>query len=358
MQRRESVLSRSQLDNLVIEQFIFHVILPERRDNPVEPLNEVVLTDSQRIFFTDRLREAAYGTQFVFREDAAHLKDNCQQLLTIPTDYVAISRRIAEDFAGRHRGNMSPGVFVISIAQTLYAENQPVRLVFLAKLDHKLVYRYFLEEVNGGTRARMEEITNTLVEDKSAMQKSALVDVSDTFLWDALSWERQGKPDGDLTDYFRGFLGVRLRETASELTRRTVSAVKQWATAVPQGELTPGEDAQSLRLRAVQYMKDRDTFDTDEFLRTVVRDENEPRKARLCASLRETLANHGIAGQTFRPQHNSLPKKAQRLVYETIEGVKIELSRPKEDCGVAIEQNNGGTTITIRTTRLSVKDES
>lgn len=358
MQRRESVLSRSQLDSLVIEQFIFHVILPERRDNPVEPLDEVILTDSQRNFFTDRLREAAYGTQFVFRDDATHLRDNCQQLLANPTDFVPVSRRLAEDFAGRHRGNMSPGVFVISIAQTLHTENHAVRLVFLAKLDHKLVFRYFLEEGNGGTRARMEEITNTLVEDKSAMQKSALVDVSETFLWSALSWERQGKPDGDLTDYFRGFLGVRMRETASELTRRTVSTVKQWAVSVPQADLTPGEDAQSIRLRAVQYMKDRDTFDTDEFVNTVVRDEDEARKSRLCASLRDSLISVGIAGQTFRPQHNSLPKKAQRVVYETVEGVKIELTRPKEDCGVAIEQRNNGATITIRTTRLSVRDES
>lgn len=355
--KKESVLNSLQLEHIEIEHFIFHVILPDRKDNPVEPLNEVVLTPSQKAFFTARLKESAQGTQFVFLDDADHLKSKCTELLAAPAHLVTISRQLAVDFAGRHKGNMAPGVFVIAIAKTIVSDNRPISFVFLAKLDNKLVYRYFLEESNGGTRARMEEVTNSLVEDKSAIQKSALIDITDSFLWDVLAWERKGKADGDLTDYFKGFLGVKLREHASELTRRAVATVRLWARAIDSADLPTGESAHTIRQRAAQYMKDHDSFDTDDFINTVIRDEVVDRKQRLSLLLKEKLSEEGISGQIFRPQPNSLPKKAQRLVYETVEGVRIELSQPKEDCGVTIEDNDTGTTITIKTSKLLPKDE-
>lgn len=354
---KASVLNNLQLEHLEIEHFIFHVILPERKENPVEPLNEVVLTASQKEFFTARLKESAQGTQFVFLENADHLKGKCVDLLADPTQLVTVSRQLAVDFAGRHKGNMAAGVFVIAIAKTILSEHTPISFIFISKLDNKLVYQYFLEESNGGIRARMEEVTNTLVEDKSAIQKSALINISDSFAWDVLAWERRGKADGDLTDYFKGFLGVKLREHASELTRRAVSTVRQWAKTIILDDLPPGESQHTIRQRAAQYMKDRDSFDTDEFINAVIRDEDVNRKQRLSVSLREKLSDEGICGQKFIPQPNSLSKKVQRLVYETVEGVRIELPRPQEDCGVTIEQSDSGTTIIIKTSKLLPKDE-
>jgi len=354
---KESVLNSLQLEHLEIEHFIFHVILPERKENPVEPLNEVILTTSQKSFFTARLKESAQGTQFVFQDDADNLKDKCTELLNDPSQLVAISRKLAVDFAGRHKGNTAPGVFVIAIAKTIIAANNPINFIFLSKLDNKLVYQYFLEENNGGIRARMEKVTNTLVEDKSAIQKSALIDVNDSFAWDVLAWERKGKADGDLTDYFKGFLGVKLRENASELTRRAVTAVKQWAKTIILDDLPQGENFNTIRQRAAQYMKDHDSFDTDDFINTIIRDEDVNRKQRLSESLREKLSAEGICGQKFVPQPNSLHKKSLRLVYETVEGVRIELSQTREDSGVTIEEKDNSTIITIRTSKLLPKDE-
>lgn len=355
---RESVLTDVQTADLEIEHFIFHVIHPDQPDAPVTFLDEVVLTGEQKEFFTDRLRNAASGSQYLFMPDAVSLKEKCQQLLTDRDAFIEISRQITQDFAGHHTGNTANGVLVIAIVKTLVANNQHIRLVFLVKLDHKDVYQYTLEQQAGGQRAVMHKIANSLVEDKAAVQKSALIDVSDVFAWDVLAAERRPKPDGEIWGFYKAFLGVQLREDASTLTRKTLSVVRKWARGLNETDMPEGEDVNTYKNRAIRFLEDSDQFDTERFLDLVVRDEvNAERKLRVKQSLGEQLAEAGIAGQTFRPQPNSLLKKAKRMVYETVEGVRIQFEGSREEKGITIRPVNGGTVIEIRTARVTTKDE-
>lgn len=354
---KESVLTNMQAAHLEIEHFIFHVIHPDQED-PVTFLDEVVLTDEQKTFFTERLRNAATGSQYQFMPDAVSLKEKCQQLIADLDCFIEVSRQITRSFAGHHTGNTANGVFVVAIAKTLVADNQPIRLVFLVKLDHKEVYQYVLEQLAGGQRAVMHKIANSLVEDKTAVQKSALIDVSDAFAWDVLASERRPKPDGEIWDYFKEFLGVRLREDASILTRKTLAVVRKWARGLGATDVPDGEDVNTYKSRAIRFLEDNDQFDTDRFLDTVVRDEIDvERKTRVKQSLRDQLAEAGVAGQTFRPQPNSLPKKAKRMVYETMEGVTIQFEGSREEKGITIRTADGGKIIEIRTARVTTKDE-
>ena len=224
----EGVLSQAHRDSLAVVDFIFHIIDPEAEEGKkVIYLDEVQLQDRQKAFFLERLREAAEGTQYVFVPDAVQLKDKCQQIVTEPARFVEFSRQITQNFSGHHDGQMSAGVFVVSTVKYLASANNWKTLIFLIKMDKRPSFSYSYSMQNGRRVAVMSEIENALNETKSAIQKSALVDVSDVFAWDVLAFDRVKKPS--IGDYYRGFLGVTERQQDSVLTKTAHATVKKWA---------------------------------------------------------------------------------------------------------------------------------
>lgn len=355
LQPLEGVLNQAQKDSLELVDFIFHIIQPDavEEGERIVYMDEVQLEPQQETFFLERLRDIAEGTQYVFKRDAVHLKEKCEQFVANPERFIELSRQITTDFAGRHEGNMSAGVFVVCTVRFLARANDWQKLVFLVKMDKRPSFSYSWEVRGGRKIAVVSEIQNALSETKASVQKSALINVSDLFPWDVLAFDRTSRPG--LRDYFRAFLGVTERQVDSELTKQTHSAVRKWAKALSQDSLPEGEDANTYIGRSLNYLNDHDVFDTDEFVNTVVRDADEVRKAELSASLREELAQVGVAGQQFRPTPGSLPKKARRQVYQTAEGVTITYEGDNDAAGIDIRDlGNGRKQITIVTNRLEI----
>lgn len=351
----EGVLNQAQRNSLEIGSFIFHIIDPDAdEDDQVVFLDEVQLQPKQKEFFLDRLRDIAEGTQYVFRRDAVHLQEKCRELIAEPERFVELSRQVTTDFAGRHQGRMAPGVFIVSVVKYLVSPHQWHELVFLVKMDKQPTFTYSYEVKDGRRIALVEEIANSLNESKSAIQKSALIDASDHFVWDVLAFDRVKKPG--LSDYFRGFLGATERQQDSVLTRSAHTEVRKWAKKLSPERLPEGEDLNTFLGRSLNYLTDHDTFDTEEYLNAVIRDEDAVRKADLAQSLRNALADAGVAGQQFRPQPGSLRDRERKQVYKTFEGVTISFEGNREAVGMNIVQlDEGRTRITIETNRLEVK---
>lgn len=353
----EAVLNQQQKASLEITDFIFHIIRSNTEDpNKVLFLDEVQLQDKQKKFFLDRLRDIAEGSQYIFKPDSVHLKDKCVELLEAPSRFIELSRQITSDFADQHRGQMSDGVFVVSTVKFLASDNNWRNLIFLVKMDRSPSFSYSYQEQDGRRIAIVEENENSLNETKSAIQKSALIDVSERFAWDVLAYDRTKKPD--ISDYFRGFLGAIERQQDSVLTRTAHSTVRKWAKQIPGDKLPPEEDANTFVGRSLNYLNDHDLFNTNNYLDAVVRDEDELRKSELIESLREALANSGVAGQQFRPQPGSLSNKEKKQIYQTAEGVKIIYEGDNEAAGITIEEIDGGSKklIKIVTNRLETKN--
>lgn len=353
----ESGLSENQKENLEIEDLIFHIIDPEFLDNEegVIYLDEVDLQKKQTDFFLDRLRDIAQGTQYIFRPDSINLKERCRNIVTKNGDFVTISRQITSDFAGRHSGQMSAGVFVVASVKYLQKANSWKKLVLLVKMDKSSSFSYTHRiDENGRRVASMDEIKNSLNENKKAIQKSAVIDVSDVFAWDVLAYDRITKPI--LADYYKEFLGVSERQEDSELTRLAYSAVRKWANQLSEEEIPEGEDSFSYIGRSLNYLQDHDTFDTEAYLQAVVRDPNRERKQNLVRSLQAHLVEVGIAGQTFSPKPNSIPRRARRQTYLTQEGVTITFEGDKDAHGLKVQKlPNGHDLITIETQNLKQK---
>lgn len=335
---QESVLSIAEKEAIKIEQLIFHIILKD----DVKPhfLDVLEITKEQEKFFKDRLAESAQGRQYIFSDEESRVYQLSQKIILDPSSFLEVSKELTDRFKSTHPSTSNDGVFVISFASIHKRE-----LIFMIKLDHVKVYEYKLK----GTKALLEEVKNTFVEDKSAIQKVALVDISKKVAWDVLVYDRS-KPSS-ITDYFGNFLNVLPRETESDLTKNAMSFARKWASE-NKDKIDPNQNPAQYKNRAVEYLSGTDLFATDDYVNYVIHDENKDRRKILKESFKEFIAEKGLAGQTFKPNKNALTRKVKRHIRETAEGVKIEWDGDYSEKNIEIPNNpdqNGQYKISIRT---------
>lgn len=344
---KEKSLNDAQIQSLKIKKLIFHVINVEAEETQrVKALDELVLDKDQNKFFLERIKSVASGIQYNFLEHAEHTRAPCKLLLSNEEEFRTNSLILTQAFASYHKKNMASGVFVVAIVESMYTEKESINLVFLAKFDHRNVYQVIVKanEDGVGNHAVMQKVADTLVEDKSAIQKSALINLdNDKYDWDVLADERRLNVNGEITDYFRDFLGVSLREVASVLTKRAVQVVHQWAIAQVPTDLPNGEEKGNYRSRAVSYMESNTVFDINDYLNAVIRDEDDgDRKHRMEQSLRNHLDEAGITNQKFQTRPNSLPKKLKKQQWKTDEGITLEFYGEARDLGIETKSRTDG----------------
>ena len=269
----------------------------------------------------------------------------CRRILRYRELFVPESKELAFDFFDQHKGNVSDGAFVIAVF-SIQIENERIQMVAMLKIDNQRVLQYSVRSENGEKVADISEILNSFVESKAALQKCAVVDVSDSFDWEVLAHERR-KTSG-IADYFRLFLNITELETASNLTRMAIGTVGRWSQLLA-SELP--ESGRAYRTRAINYMDSADSFDTDTFVDLVVKDEDPERKASLVSSLREQLVERGVAGQQFAPHPNSIDDRDRRNKIKTEEGVSIVWQGSPDAVGLSLPAPDaaGVSVITLRT---------
>ncbi|NVM66614.1 hypothetical protein FHW88_004932 [Mucilaginibacter sp. SG538B] len=348
---KESVLTAAEKESFEIERFIFHIII--QSDPAPIYLDEVELNEEQIKFFQFRFKEISEGIQHVFKNSAdSQFKEYCQQLVDDPNgQFVRISKILSASFKREHSKSTADGVFITALVKVEGSR----QLIFLLKLDNRKVYQYKINK----SKAALEEIKDTFVEDKKAIQKSALIDISDYYAWDVLAKERTPGLQKGIREYFSKFLDVVEKDTPSKLTEKAVSTVRQWAIA-NKAELDPGEDISSYKNRAIAYLSATPTFKTEDFINSVVVDDDEMRMEKLSQLLQDFCDEKGLTGQSFKPNKNSLTRNVKKNVRQTAEGVKIEWEGNPEDNLISIpntkDPNDNLFHILIRTSRLDVLD--
>lgn len=349
----ESVLSKGQIETLEIKDFIFHIINTDGDGEKTIFLDSVTLAKAQEDFFLSRLKECAKGTQYVFVEDVDSLSEKCTKFVNGEKTFVESSKDITKSFAKLHAGSAADGLFVVSVVTYLSSSNDYKSLLFLVKLDKSATLTYSYIERDGKKIAVINEVPNALSESKQSVQKSALIDLSGTHAWDVLAYDRV---DSNLTEYFRAFLSVAMRKTASTLTREAHRAVRAWARQVSADRLPEGEDANTIIGRSFSFFEANETFDTDRFLEAVVRHDNKKSREELTKELYDNLAGVGVAGQQFKSTPSSISRKEKKQIYETAEGVQIMFEGDAIAAGVTRKMlPNGKEQITIETNRVEVK---
>lgn len=341
--KRESVLTDRDKDSIEIVKFIFHIII-EKEQKPIY-LKEVNLNLEQRDFFKKRLIDVAQGIRYIFPDKPnSNTYNNCKNIVEDNSNFLKLSKKLAASFQEQHKGNTADGVFIVSLVKI---RNNPT-FIFLVKIDNRLVYQYSINN----DRATLKKIKDTFVEDAKAIQKMALISLTEEYAWEALAFDRNS---GDsIKKYFKKFLGVTEKDDIFDLTKKALSAATRWANQ--NRELLNDDDvASNYKQRAINYLTSHLTFDSDQFINSVLYDEDEERKTLATASFKEFLQEEGIYGQDFRISQKALNRNSIKHTATTAEGLSmtwtgdpaiVNLTLPKE------REDDGMFHILIRTNNI------
>lgn len=324
---RNSVLTEAQRNELVVEDFIYH-ILKSSEDEP-DYLDEVVLSsESQRNFFKKIIAETGRGTQYNFIDkENSHLVAACNSIIINPSaEFIDQSKEIARIFLNQHSGKTADGVLIIARA-TISANTQRQSLIALIKLDYSTVLRQ-QRDAKQSTKVRLEEIIEALSEQAASVQKRALIQLDNTFSWDVLAVERKKSgavldTEDAITDYFKRFLGVRLKQNDSAITKQVVVACHKWAKQYD-GDLggkTPADIRHSVISLLDAYSEAELSF--EEIKNQICRHSDAAEAEKMSSSFDSYMDETGLGGIVFSPKSGSIPKKDRKGEWITDAGIKV-----------------------------------
>jgi len=340
-----------ELEIIQINHFIFHLISSEAEEAIL--LDEVSLTEEQAGFFKDRIREAnrRVGEYEFIREEGFDVHEDLQAILADMdgTEFVEISKRLANQFQQLHNGKTKDGVLITA---RIELPNAGLHLVFLMKMDQHETYQFTIHETEEGKQASLELLQNTLTDASDAVQKIALIEPMTDRAWDVLAYDKYAK-GGQVGQFFQEFLGMQTRSLDVFYTRDLMKATKQVAKDLSLDE----RESQTIKEASMEYLQEAEVYEQSSFLDHLTQSfPQESRQVEVRAATTQNLGNMGMIDLSFEPRPDQLPSSSRYSTITTSEGVQIRYSGAREHNYISVEEmGNGRVKIIITTDRVSEK---
>ncbi|MGD1036000.1 MAG: hypothetical protein ABR878_02165 [Roseiarcus sp.] len=334
-----SFLTDAEASSLRIARMSLHIV----SDEEFKPEPELAIEHDD--FLLDRIREIAPASIYRF-EDVSATRDTVEAIATRKVGFEKGAQTLAREFCRFHRGNTRDGAFFVF---ELGVDDESVRLYALMKYD----YGQALELLKREGAAGLRRIVEAFVDDKSAIQKSALVRVVSGAAEASISTrDRMGRPAPQLTDYFIRYLQVVRDRTDSELTTAVKDVVR--TTLEDHRELLPSGGVAPAVSRALEVLRNAETVTEDVVNRAVWVGAGQPADDHVRDSLKKSVGRlvkrKRLAGVVFPPDGGQLGRPITRLV-RTEEGVTIQYNTGLEGQAVRKTERSDGATQFIITTR-------
>lgn len=345
------LLDEGELDGISIQRMIFHVVGPE--DDDFQLMDEVDASGFEN-FFLARIRETNVGNRFTFIGEDAGVRPSLRSISENATKFVQRSKELTELFQNGHKGapQSSRGAFIIAQLAGL-----SVPAFALIKFDDQKVLRYQqMTRQDGSVRAKVTEVDNTFIEDRKAMQKSALILLSDSG-GELAVYDRVNKRN--VTEYFKTFLGVKRLWNPTDATDRLVQAFSTSATNHKQA--MPEDVKRTWRKNLHEATRTRETVEPGDDLNVFGaqvfgpfwEDENFRKE------VDRALHRNRISGEVIEIDKARIRAPQVRRL-RTRENIWIIYPQQLDDAGAAVVKvekgTDGGATITIKTQGI-VDDE-
>lgn len=208
---------QGQLASLSIKRMAFHLVGPEAKDLVLLQATEPGAFES---FFLDRIVSVNAGRPYRF-SDASATRTRLDRISEDPSVFQAESEELAKDFQRGHSGkNSSIGAFLVF--ELACGDEKSFALL---KYDDETVLSYaFKEDADGRKVVSLASIEKTFVKNNEALQKSALVRLTDDGRGDLVVLDRRNQQK--VARYFESFLAAdRLHEDA-DLTATLVKVTR------------------------------------------------------------------------------------------------------------------------------------
>jgi hypothetical protein len=333
-----SFLTPTEQDSLRIARLSLHIVGGE---DEFEPQPELAVEHDD--FLLQLLKDIASNSVYRFN-DISTTRDTVEAIAQRKRSFEACAQSLAADFCRFHKGRTKDGAFFVF---ELGVEDDNVNIYGLIKYDYsqalELVHR---EGANG-----LRRIVEAFVRDKSSIQKAALIRIVNGVAEPAISTrDRMGKPAPNLTDFFQNYLQVVRDRTDEELTRE-VREVIRTALTDHREHFQRGEMAAGVA-RAVDVLRNAPEI-TEDVMRQAVwvgagQPEDEAFKSALDVSVDRLIRRKKLAGISFAPHQEGLPRSVRRRV-QTQEGITIEYNTGLEGQAIRKEVEDGITRFIVTT---------
>ncbi|NKJ08763.1 nucleoid-associated protein [Rhizobium sp. SG741] len=319
----------SELNELKIERMIFHLVGPK---NGLVKLEEVNPGEFES-FFVDRIRSVNGGLPYAF-SDASSTRDRLGRIASNGGLFQEESEKLAEDFQSHHGGTAAEGAILLFVLKA-----KATRSFALLKYDDETVVAYDLKDGSGGRKTvSLEAIQRTFVQNKAALQKAALIKLTDKG-GELTVLDRRNQQK--VAQYFEAFLGARQTLSDAELTKKLVDVTRKVIGDNP--ELVDGEVVKELTKRTYDAASGGGRIDSEDqrsFLETVVGHKLADDNA-LLGKFNRALSVERISGVPMKLVPDQV-KGPKTLYYKTANGIEI---RVPNEFRALIEKTDDGMII-------------
>lgn len=315
-----------ELAALEIERMVFHLVAPQ--EDAFVRLEEM---DPGKFapFFLERIQSVNNGRPYLF-SDASATRERLARISADMECFQVESEKLAEDFQRKHGGSTAAGAFLVFVLKSGNG-----RAFALLKYDDEQVLAYEVEEgEHGRKRVSLDALERTFVQNRDALQKSALIRLTEDG-GELIVLDRRNQQN--IARYFEAFLdAIRVHDDA-ELTEKLVQVTRD--VLRKNKDMVPPEIYRELTRRTYEAAKAGGIVDADNqkaFLDAVMGAplaEDHP----LIPKFRSALRKARIDGApvTLNPV-KVRPPKVKR--YETYSGIQVRVPQDVEAM-VTIEAN-------------------
>lgn len=330
MEIQVSILSAEELDKLVIEQSVFHIVGPNTEEHfqLLEAFDASPYTD----FFLERIKSVVAGNGYIFLADSP-VQTQLSRIQVSATAFQEESEKLATAFNKAHGGAAAVGAFL------LFSLMCPTGRVFaLLKFDDEKVLGYaFKMGASGRPAPTFDEIKRNFVQNRNALQKAALIRLKDDGTADISVVDRQN-PQRPAA-YFEGFLHVKRLHTENDLTRKLVQLTK--TIAQKHKDLLPPEALKNLSQRLYDASQSGAKIDAErpqDWLSSIVGPLADD--SLVIKDFKAALKREGMQSESFALKKGAVSAPKNRRV-ETVSGVKIIFPVGLKESVVAIDVKKG-----------------
>jgi hypothetical protein len=333
----------------VVERIIFHIVGPKLKTPLI--LTEVEDPSTHSDFFIDRLIETAKGTAYNFNA-ASGVKDQVSLAISSDHAFVDCSEILATRFQELYENDkrLIPGVLMllkIRCGEKHYAA--------IIKYDDIKVISYKTQAtIDGKVKPILDLILNTFVQDKKALQKSALININNN-AGQLVCIDRSGK-NGDITDMFKKYLDSSRKFSHETLVDRLLLALIE--TATTQKDIIPTEIFRKIRTAAKDAISTLQSFNPKSpatLLHALFGPLHTDEKIK--STFEKALKKQKIANETIKAPAGYYKKPAKKI-RETQEGVRVIYTQEHVDSGaIKFENENGYKSFKATTIEYRIDDE-
>ncbi|WP_235810094.1 hypothetical protein [Pseudomonas syringae group genomosp. 3] len=323
-----SFFTDEESGSLKIERMILHVVGPKDFQAMAERSLE------EEAFFINKIKDMAAAPVFMFKA-VSPARQEIESIAGGDISFEHGAQSLAASFNRQHVGGSADGVLCMF---ELAVADPDVKIYSLIKYDYKLA----LEQNDSSPGQAFRRILTALVDDKKAIQKTALVRVVSGVADPNISATDRTKQGADLADYFADFLAVARAVSDTELSEITRKLIKG-ALQACKADL-PDQDVPRAVKKAQASLASRRKIDEEAIVEAVMAAAGHPTDEKVANRLeRETcrrVRSSKLHEVSFKPDRRIFRQPYMRKIM-TVEGVTIIFPDKAESPNVRVVDLDG-----------------